>query len=580
MPRRIISTLTLGALLVCGALLAAAPNVAANQPESNAYWSQVRGLVPEESYLGEVFMVDQANAWIAGSVLVNSQLVSRIYKLQWQQGRWSVVYSHDFEQAIDHLVAISDNNVWVVGPNGFFMHKDDQGWRQVRAPFVGDANVTFQTIQMLGNGEEGWVGGSQYTGVRTRPNVVLLHYKDGAWEQETSVVPPDAAGISALHLAGRDSGWAIGSGKPGGEIWRITDGAWLRENVPPCAPVSGCASYLYSLHAVSNDEAWIVGEYSANYQPPVSQLPLALHRVNGRWEQVLPGAGISGDPYPAMRIGSVLADVGFGNDGAGVAVGAQVLDTGDLLQAAVLPLIMSLRSDGRWHYEVTPGFPRRDGAGLRAVSQVDSTHALAVGNHGFILAYGYGGEQPAPPTPIPTAVPRPTQAAPPTNRVPDPQNPNITYFPVVGHTLRGGFRDYWNAHGSLPQFGYPLTEEFQEQSPTDGKTYTVQYFERARFEWHPENRAPYDVLLGLLGHTVTSGRQIEAPFQRTPQRAAPNIVYFPETGHNMAPEFLEYWRSHGGLPVYGYPISEPFMEKSPTDGKEYLVQYFELQLSV
>jgi hypothetical protein len=30
-------------------------------------------------------------------------------------------------------------------------------------------------------------------------------------------------------------------------------------------------------------------------------------------------------------------------------------------------------------------------------------------------------------------------------------------------------------------------------------TYTVQYFERARFERHPENQAPYDVLLGLLG---------------------------------------------------------------------------------
>jgi hypothetical protein len=34
---------------------------------------------------------------------------------------------------------------------------------------------------------------------------------------------------------------------------------------------------------------------------------------------------------------------------------------------------------------------------------------------------------------------------------------------------------------------------------TNGKTYTVQYFERNRFESHPENQPPYDVLLGLLG---------------------------------------------------------------------------------
>ena len=39
----------------------------------------------------------------------------------------------------------------------------------------------------------------------------------------------------------------------------------------------------------------------------------------------------------------------------------------------------------------------------------------------------------------------------------------------------------------------------QDVSLTDGKTYTMQYFERAVFEMHPENQAPYDVLLSLLG---------------------------------------------------------------------------------
>lgn len=33
----------------------------------------------------------------------------------------------------------------------------------------------------------------------------------------------------------------------------------------------------------------------------------------------------------------------------------------------------------------------------------------------------------------------------------------------------------------------------------NGKSYTVQYFERAVFEKHPENQAPYDVLLSQLG---------------------------------------------------------------------------------
>ncbi|CAA9557420.1 MAG: hypothetical protein AVDCRST_MAG18-791 [uncultured Thermomicrobiales bacterium] len=36
----------------------------------------------------------------------------------------------------------------------------------------------------------------------------------------------------------------------------------------------------------------------------------------------------------------------------------------------------------------------------------------------------------------------------------------------------------------------------------DGKQYRVQWFERARFEYHPENAAPNDILLGQFGRVV------------------------------------------------------------------------------
>ena len=72
-------------------------------------------------------------------------------------------------------------------------------------------------------------------------------------------------------------------------------------------------------------------------------------------------------------------------------------------------------------------------------------------------------------------------------------------FPETGKTVRGQFLEYWNAHGGLAQQGYPISEEMQERSDTDGKTYRVQYFERAVFESHPENAPPYDVLLSQLG---------------------------------------------------------------------------------
>ncbi len=55
----------------------------------------------------------------------------------------------------------------------------------------------------------------------------------------------------------------------------------------------------------------------------------------------------------------------------------------------------------------------------------------------------------------------------------------------------------------------------------------------------------------------------------------PTSRTFPETGKTVSGRFLEYWTANGGIAQQGYPISEPFMEKSDTDGKTYQVQYFE-----
>src|SRR3954449_12403587 len=79
------------------------------------------------------------------------------------------------------------------------------------------------------------------------------------------------------------------------------------------------------------------------------------------------------------------------------------------------------------------------------------------------------------------------------------QTESSRFFPQTGKTVEGRFLDYWNSHGGVMQQGYPISDEMQEQSETDGRTYTVQYFERAVFELHPENAAPYDVLLSLIG---------------------------------------------------------------------------------
>ncbi len=151
------------------------------------------------------------------------------------------------------------------------------------------------------------------------------------------------------------------------------------------------------------------------------------------------------------------------------------------------------------------------------------------------------------------------------------------YFQETGHNVPASFYEYWESHGGLNRFGFPLTEAYEERSETDGGRYLTQYFERARFEYHPELEYKNDaVKLGLLGFEQTVQRYEDEPF--LPIKALEStdeVWYFPETGHSTSFRFLEYWIANGGVETFGYPISEKFDEYSDTDGKVHLVQYFE-----
>ncbi|MDQ5824785.1 MAG: hypothetical protein M3441_11345 [Chloroflexota bacterium] len=159
-------------------------------------------------------------------------------------------------------------------------------------------------------------------------------------------------------------------------------------------------------------------------------------------------------------------------------------------------------------------------------------------------------------------------------QTPQPTPGNCQRFEQTGQQVCGRFLQYWQQNGGLRQQGYPISAAMQERSDTDGKTYTVQYFERAVFELHPSNQPPYDVLLTLLG-VFEYGRKYPngAPGQRP--NTTPGSQLFEQTGKRVGGRFLEYWRQNGGLAQQGLPISDEFQEKSDTDGKTYTVQYFE-----
>jgi hypothetical protein len=128
------------------------------------------------------------------------------------------------------------------------------------------------------------------------------------------------------------------------------------------------------------------------------------------------------------------------------------------------------------------------------------------------------------------------------------------------------FQDYYQRNDGLRVFGLPI-------GPLQiVNNRRVQMFERARLEEWPENPDPrYQIQPGLIGREYTQGRTFPTQAFFT---SRPGLWYFPETSHGVGGLFLEYWLAHGGLDIFGYPISDELPEVLE-DGRLHTVQYFE-----
>jgi hypothetical protein len=164
-------------------------------------------------------------------------------------------------------------------------------------------------------------------------------------------------------------------------------------------------------------------------------------------------------------------------------------------------------------------------------------------------------------------------------------------FPQTGQCINGRFRAFWEQNGGLEVFGYPLTPATPVANQETGQTYVTQWFERNRFEAHPENAAPYDVLLGRLGAELIQqslqpvGTETEFGLPPADRRPEAGCRWFPQTRYNVCAGFKRYWEAHGlqssqftheerSLALFGYPISGVFYTYN-SSGRRVRAQYFE-----
>ncbi len=141
------------------------------------------------------------------------------------------------------------------------------------------------------------------------------------------------------------------------------------------------------------------------------------------------------------------------------------------------------------------------------------------------------------------------------------QTNSARFFPETGHWVKDEFLIKYEATETPAiVYGAPITEYFDD--PLTG--YRVQYFEKARFELHPEAPDELRVQLTKLGeYLYQKGQPISTP---TNTQACTTFV---QTGYAVCYAFLDFFEAHGGVAQFGYPISGFEIH----DG--WIVQYFQ-----
>ncbi|HMO60312.1 MAG TPA: hypothetical protein PKA05_01675 [Roseiflexaceae bacterium] len=147
--------------------------------------------------------------------------------------------------------------------------------------------------------------------------------------------------------------------------------------------------------------------------------------------------------------------------------------------------------------------------------------------------------------------------------------PRVRCFPQTNQCISGVFLDYWEQHGGLAVFGYPITPVIPNETVESIWVGPTQWFERDRLEDH----GAQGILAGRLGaHILEADGRSWYDFPQV-WSAAEGCAYFEVTRHSLCEPFLSYWRTNGGLERFGYPLSEPMTET--VEHWTGTVQYFE-----
>ncbi|RLC61205.1 MAG: hypothetical protein DRI48_11020 [Chloroflexi bacterium] len=102
-----------------------------------------------------------------------------------------------------------------------------------------------------------------------------------------------------------------------------------------------------------------------------------------------------------------------------------------------------------------------------------------------------------------------------------PNGPLHHYFAETGYVVSYAFLDYFREKGGLDIFGYPRSEFMYEEG------YIVQYFQRARMEWHPEIVSGPQMRLTNIGDIYLERFNVPEEYIQPEEQESPAGIMIP-----------------------------------------------------
>ncbi len=127
------------------------------------------------------------------------------------------------------------------------------------------------------------------------------------------------------------------------------------------------------------------------------------------------------------------------------------------------------------------------------------------------------------------------------------------YFGDTGHNLKAPFLAKWELTGGRNGIGAALSEERFAEGVGVAQT-----FQAVTLVFDPGLDSPWDVQATHIPDDVRRAIAPGSARNKVTKASGSNSRFFAETGHSLEGAFLEFWTSHGDLPLIGMPTSEPF----------------------